>query len=123
MSFKFSERSLKNLSQAHPNLVKIANELIKEMDVIVICGHRGEKEQNDAVKRKASKLKWPKSKHNKMPSLAIDVVPAPVDWDNIAKFKEMCLKVEEIAKRLEIPITLGRDFSFKDWPHIELKVG
>jgi hypothetical protein len=32
----------------------------------------------------------------------------------------MCEHVEEIAKRLGIKIRLGRDFSFKDWPHIEL---
>lgn len=120
MSFSFGKRSLSNLVTCHPDLIKIANELIKEMDVAVICGHRGKEEQNAAVKRGASKLKWPKSKHNSLPSQAMDVCPSPIDWNDIAAFKEMCLKIEEIAKRLNIPIRLGRDFSFRDWPHIEL---
>lgn len=114
--YKFSERSLKNISQCHPDLQKIAHELIKEMDVMVICGHRGEKEQNEAFARGNSKLKYPKSKHNKMPSLAIDIIPYPVDWEARARFVDMRNRIRKIAERLGI----GVRFISWDLPHTEL---
>lgn len=113
---KYSARSLKNIGQCHPDLQKIANELIKEMDVAVICGHRGEKEQNAAVARGTSKLRWPHSKHNKIPSLAMDVVPYPVDWEARARFLEMRERIKKIAARLGIELR----FISWDLPHIEL---
>lgn len=119
MSFKFSERSLKNLAECHPDLRRIAHELIKEMDVLVIDGHRGEKEQNDAFARGTSKLKWPRSKHNKLPSLAFDAVPlidGKIDWSARARFLEMRERMKAIAKRLNIPVR----FISWDLPHIEL---
>lgn len=90
------------------------------MDVTILCGHRGEKEQNDAFNKGNSKLTWPRSKHNRFPSEAVDVAPYPVDWKNISAFNKMCKKIEELAKELGIKIKLGRDFSFKDYPHVEL---
>lgn len=119
MAFKFSQRSLKNLEQCDPRLQKIAHELIKEMDVVVICGHRGEKEQNDAVKRGTSKLAWPKSKHNKVPSLAFDAVPlvaGKINWEARAEFVKMREKMRVIADRLGIKVR----FISWDLPHIEL---
>lgn len=116
MAYKFSARSLKNLSQAHPDLQAICHELIKEMDVVVICGHRGEKEQNEAFARGNSKLRYPRSKHNKMPSLAVDVVPYPINWEARARFLEMRERMRAIAKRLDIPVR----FISWDLPHLEL---
>lgn len=116
MSFRYGERSMKNLSQCHPDLQKIAFELIKEMDVTIICGHRGEKEQNEAFARGTSKLKWPKSKHNQTPSLAFDACPYPIDWENRAKFLEMRDRMKKIAARLGIKVR----FISWDLPHIEL---
>lgn len=118
--FKYGKRSLTNIAQCHPDLQRIANELIKRMDVMVICGHRGQRDQDEAYRTGKSKLKWPNSKHNKIPSQAMDVVPYPLDWNDLGRFKEMCGHVEAIAKELGIKIRLGRDFSFHDWPHIEL---
>jgi peptidoglycan L-alanyl-D-glutamate endopeptidase CwlK len=112
----FSKRSLTNLEQCHADLQKIAHELIKEMDVIVICGHRGEKAQNEAFNRGTSKLRWPKSKHNKTPSLAMDVCPSPINWEERAKFLTMREKMRAIAKRLDIKVR----FISWDLPHIEL---
>lgn len=113
---KFSKRSLNNLNQCHPDLQRIATELIKEMDVVVICGHRGQKEQDEAFARGTSKLRWPHSKHNKTPSLAFDACPFPIDWEARAKFLEMRERMWAIAKRLEIKVR----FISWDLPHIEL---
>lgn len=116
---KFSVRSLKNLGQCHPDLQKIAHELIKVRDVVVICGHRGEKEQEAAVKAGASKLHWPKSKHNKVPSLAFDAVPlvnGKINWEARAEFVKMREDMRAIADRLGIKVR----FISWDLPHIEL---
>jgi peptidoglycan LD-endopeptidase CwlK len=118
--YRFSKRSRDNLKQCHEDLQKIAHELIKEMDVVVICGHRNEQEQEQAFIKGTSKLRWPRSKHNKTPSLAMDVCPYPIDWKDTKRFIEMCTRIERIAQELQIGIRLGRDFSFKDYPHVEL---
>jgi peptidoglycan LD-endopeptidase CwlK len=122
MTFKFGQRSKRNLGQCHADLQKIANELIKLGNYTVLCGHRNEHDQNEAFKHGYSKLKFPHSKHNKLPSLAMDICPYNngVDWKDLAAFDLMCDRVEEIAKRLNIKIRLGRDFRFRDYPHIEL---
>jgi len=117
---KFGKKSLERLATCHEDLQAIAHELVKIMDVTVLCGHRGEKEQAQAFIDGHSKLTWPRSKHNSLPSRAVDLAPYPVDWKDIKRFSEMCTHIESIAKRLGIKIKLGRDFSFKDYPHIEL---
>ncbi len=116
----FSDRSLKRLHECHPDLQKIALELIKELDVIVLCGHRGQEEQNAAYHDGKSKLKYPHSKHNSTPSHAVDLAPYPIDWNNIPRFQHMCDRIKVIAHRLGINIRQGRDFSFRDYVHTEL---
>lgn len=117
---KYSKRSLDRIHECDERLQLIAGELIHRMDVTVLCGHRGEAEQNKAFKEGKSKLQWPDSKHNKMPSLAIDIAPYPIDWNDIARFKIMCEYILDIANELGIKIRQGRDFSFVDWVHTEL---
>lgn len=113
---KFSARSLKNLSQCHKDLQAIAHEAIKEFDFVVICGHRGKEAQNKAVRDGTSKLAWPKSKHNKTPSLAFDACPYPINWEKRARFLEMREVFKKAAKKLGIKVR----FISWDLPHIEL---
>lgn len=114
--FNYSKLSLKRIAECHPDLQKIALELIKEMDVTVLCGHRGQVEQDTAFRLGNSRLKWPRSKHNKKPSLAIDIVPYPIQWKNLDSYREMRGRIAKIAKRLGIRI---RTIEW-DWPHTEL---
>lgn len=94
--------------------------------VQVICGYRGKEEQNKAFAEKKTKLEFPKSKHNKFPALAVDIVPDPdrnpktISWVDLTQFELMLKVVESVACDMELKIRLGRDFSFKDWPHVEL---
>lgn len=120
MANKFGQKSLERLRTCHDDLQLLCYAILEEMDITVLCGHRGEKEQNEAFIKGNSKLKFPKSKHNKVPSLAVDIAPYPVDWNDIKKFEEMCKIAERQAEKLGIEIRLGRDFSFKDYPHVEL---
>ncbi len=88
MTYAWGQRSLMRLAQCHPLLSLLMHRVIKRpdlpFDLTVLCGHRGELEQEIAFKSGASKLRWPKSKHNAMPSLAVDVAPlleGKVSWD------------------------------------------
>lgn len=120
VGFSFGPKSLERLSECHPDLQRICNELIKEMNVTVLCGHRNQADQEAAVESGMSREHWPHSRHNSMPSRAVDLAPYPLDWHNIAAFVDMCDRIKRIAQELNIPIRQGRDFSFLDYPHTEL---
>ena len=52
---------------------------------------------------------------------AVDVVPLPLDWNNIASFEKLGEKIMQKAEDLGIKIKWGRDFKgLKDYPHFEL---
>ena len=89
-------------------------------DAHVAWGSRGEKDQNDALKRGTNKAKWGESPHNFIPALAIDLFRLtitgaewPASWFN-------AYVGPEVAKHPEL--TWGGTFShFADRPHIEIK--
>ena len=117
----FSKRSTDNLATCHRDLQKVAHEAIKHFDFTVIQGHRGKAEQNKAYREKKSKLQWPLSYHNKLPSLAMDCVPHPLNWQDKASFDKMGAVMKEAAKTVGVKIKWGGDF--RDWydgPHVEL---
>ena len=89
MSFHFSKRSKDNLATCHLPLQKLAKAALatSPIDFIVIEGHRDKAKQDEAFRKGASKLRWPKSKHNAMPSYAMDVCPYPISWNDIEAFK------------------------------------
>jgi peptidoglycan L-alanyl-D-glutamate endopeptidase CwlK len=100
---------------------------IKKTDFSVICGFRGEKEQNEAYASGNSKLKWPQSKHNKKPSEAVDVAPWPIDWQDISRFKQLSEVVIEEWKNLDAEDTEGWKLEWggnwtqlKDYPHFQI---
>ena len=54
-------------------------------------------------------------------SLAVDVVPLPLDWEDIPAFEKLGEKIMAKAEELGINIRWGRDFTtLKDYPHFEL---
>lgn len=135
---KFSKRSLERLGQCHVDLQIIFKEVIKHYDCSILCGHRGKKEQDKAYKEGKSKLVFPKSKHNLTPSLAIDVVPYPIEWNDLKRFYYFGGFVKGIASQLlkegfiSHEIRWGGDWDsdndfadqkFTDLPHFELKFG
>ncbi len=117
----FSKLSLERLATCHPLLQDVARAAIKRVDFLVACGRRGEQEQNEAFARGFSKLKFPNSKHNKTPSLAMDLVPWPVDWNDVKRFEALAKIVKEEAAKLGVAISWGGDWKkFRDRPHYEL---
>ena len=126
---RFSSRSLIALRQAHPKLQEVAYRAIERHDFTVICGHRGRAEQEAAYRKGTSNARFGQSPHNFTPSLAIDIVPYPLDWDDTAAFKKMGDVFMSCARELKIPVRWGADWdrddrhsdeSFLDWPHFEL---
>jgi peptidoglycan L-alanyl-D-glutamate endopeptidase CwlK len=101
-------------------------------DCSIICGQRGEEEQNEHFRAGRSKVKFPNSRHNASPSLAVDVIPYPFkpeDWENRELFAHFAGVVRGIAYTMEIPIRWGGDWDldfriketrFFDGPHFEL---
>lgn len=129
MSHKLTKLSLQRLSTCHPDLQRVVLHAAETFNFQVQCGHRGKQEQNEAFARRTSKLKWPNSKHNKQPSLAVDLIPLPVNWNDLKKFREMMDVVKASAAKLGVKVRFGNDFnqngvigddSFIDWPHVEL---
>lgn len=130
---KFGKRSEKNLSECTDNIQRLFREVVKHYDCSVICGHRGEKEQNEAYYSGRSKLKFPDSKHNGFPSKAVDVVPyfknkPNIRWDDREKFYEFGGFVQGVAAMMDIDIRWGgnwdgddelKDQTFFDLPHFE----
>ena len=129
----FNQRSKDNLSTCHTVLQKLFNDVILEIDCSVICGHRGEMEQNNAYESGMSKVAFPHGKHNSIPSLAVDVYPYPYDWEaggwkfndvfaegnldkmrrainNIKKFYFFAGRVKEKAELLCMKIRWGGDW-------------
>ena len=70
----FSEKSKKLLDTCDSRIKLICNDAIQYVDFAIITGHRTQEEQ-DALYPKYTKLKWPNGKHNKFPSMAIDIAP------------------------------------------------
>lgn len=126
----FSQRSSEQLATSHPDLKRLFNEVIRHYDCTVLIGHRGEAEQDAAVKAGTSKLSYPNSKHNSEPSQAVDVVPYPINWNQRERFYHFAGFVFAIADMMQIKLRWGGDWNstgdfaankFEDLPHFELE--
>lgn len=126
----FSQSSQDKLATCDDRLQRLFNEVIKYYDCTVECGARGEFEQELAVRNGMSQLHYPNSKHNKVPSLAVDANPYPWRWSRQKESIYFAGFVKGIAALLGVPIRWGGDFNrdmdlqndnFVDSPHFELE--
>lgn len=123
MTFKFSDRSQNNLNTCHPNLIELMETSLESspLDFSIICGYRNKTDQDKAYEEGKSFVKYPHGKHNKIPSRAVDIVPYPVDWEDIERFIELSKHIKKVARNLDISIWYGGDWkTLKDYPHYEL---
>lgn len=125
---KFSLRSKERLATCHADIRKVCNELIKYINFSVICGYRRKDDQDKAYAEGKSKLKWPKSAHNSLPSKAVDIVPYPLDWNDIGSFKQLHGAFMVVAQQLFDAAEIGSKFEWggdwkklKDYPHYQIK--
>lgn len=132
----FSEQSLMRLRTCDERLQKLFEEVVRRYDCVVISGHRGEAEQNGLYKAGKSQLKYPASKHNSKPAMAVDVAPYDpkiknVPWNHKERFYYFGGIVQVYAWQMGIPIRWGGDWdgdgefhdqSFIDLSHFELSI-
>lgn len=126
----FGVYSRTRLVTCDPRLQQLFNEVVKHFDCRVLCGHRTEAEQNQALHDGYSKLAWPLSKHNTNPSMAVDVVPWPVDWEDRERMVYFAGLVKGVALGLGLKVRWGGDWDsdtevmdekgLRDLPHFEL---
>jgi hypothetical protein len=128
----FSERSLRKLADCHPDLQRLFHEVIRHWDCTVLVGFRSREEQEAAFEQGHSEKHWPDSLHNKMPSLAVDVAPFPVDWNDLKRFYFFAGFVLGTARQMGINVRSGLDWSMDtqvkdqkliDGPHYEIVGG
>ncbi len=126
---KFGKRSLERLETCDERIQSVMHELIKLMDVTVLEGHRSNERQAELLAAGKSKLGPGKSKHNQMPSLAIDIAPWPIDWDDAERFSYMAGLAKGIAHAQGVTLRWGGDWDsdgelsdnrFNDLPHLEI---
>ena len=119
MAYKLGTRSMQSLSGVHPDLVDVVKLAITitEVDFTVIEGIRNINRQRQLYK--AGKSTTMNSRH--ITGHAIDMVPWPVDWEDLERFNVMAEAMKTAAEVQEIPIVWGGDWkSFYDAPHFEL---
>lgn len=126
----FGSSSREKLETCHDSLVAVCELVIETYDFTVLEGHRSGKRQNELFRQGKSKLKAGQSKHNNLPSLAVDITPYPIDWENVKRFYLLSGMMFQAAADLGVRIRWGGDWdgdwvhtdqSFHDLPHFELR--
>jgi len=101
------------------------------MDFTVLEGHRGEERQNELQAAGKSQLRYPNSKHNTFPSMAVDIAPwvnGTISW-NWDDFNPLADHILDTWAMLVLDgrtsggfkLTWGGTWrSFPDGPHFQL---
>jgi len=122
--------SIIRLQTCDERLIKVITAVSMFWHIRVIEGHRGRVNQDAAYSLGKSKLLWPHGKHNASPSLAVDVTPEPIDWNNDQRLIYFAGFVIGMARKMDIELRWGGDWNgwndprrnqFKDLVHFELK--
>lgn len=145
----YSERSQKCFDELDPRLQRVLLYIkdVLQIDHAIIQGYRGEEDQNAAFASGASQLRYPQSKHNRIPAAAVDVIPyirlsfakGGVHWHNEdplvkeAYYRDMVrlATIIQLVARLIFNLELrwggdwDRDWTisdnkFNDFPHLEI---
>lgn len=125
----FSSISQARLATCHPDLQKLFSTVIQFWDCSVTAGFRNKADQDAAYHDGKSTKPWPQSKHNSTPSMAVDVYPYPIDFNDEKRMYAFAGFVLGIATSLHLNIRWGGDWNqdhqvknetFIDLPHFEL---
>ena len=126
---KYSAKSIERLKTCDPRLQAVFQSVLKEFDHSILCGHRNQADQDLAVSEGRSKVNWPNSQHNFMPSRAVDAAPYPIDWGDRERFTLFAGYVLGTAAQMGVKLRWGGDWrmrfdpkknEFDDLVHFEL---
>lgn len=127
--YSLSPRSKSELETCDDRIQRVIFKALELIDVSVLDGFRDADEQNKAFETGKSKVKFPDSKHNKKPSLAVDVAKSPIDWNDVNSFYFLAGTILTIAHYEGVKLRWGGDFNrdgnmkndkFIDLPHFEI---
>lgn len=134
--YRWGRRSLQRLEDVEQSLVRLMTAAIADercpCDVTVVEGHRTMARQAELYAKgrtapgpRVTNARPGQSRHNSMPSQAVDVGPCDrhgnVLWNDRDAFDAFGRHVETIAGELDIPVRWGGRFSFYDGAHFELQ--
>jgi peptidoglycan L-alanyl-D-glutamate endopeptidase CwlK len=125
----FSEKSRDRLDSCHRDLQLVCEAVIPFYDFTVLEGRRSNERQEELFRQGKSKLRAGESKHNERPSLAVDIAPYPIDWNDANRFFLLAGMMFQAASERGIVLRWGGDWdtdwshtdqTFNDYPHFEL---
>ena len=127
---------MSKLATCERDLQTIMQEAIKIVDFSIVYGHRTAEEQAELFAKGRTKKgnivtycdgTEKKSRHNYLPSKAVDLVPYPEGWQDEKRFYYVAGVVMTIADRLwkegkiEKRLQWGGNWKkFKDYPHFQI---
>jgi peptidoglycan LD-endopeptidase CwlK len=141
MKPKYGPRSRKVLGTLHVDLQIIFQAVLSlGYDHSLIEGHRDKETQNFYFDQGKSKIRWPKGRHNTVPSEAVDAMPwftslPHIDWKHepsihhfagvVRGVAAMLYNMGEIKHRIRWGGDWDRDYNVRedqwdDLPHFEL---
>lgn len=124
MSYRFSNRSKHMLGSCDPRIQDLFNDVIEVYDCKVLEGHRIREHQDHLYQIGMSRVQFPNSLHNSYPSMAVDVAPYPIDWNDRERFVAFGSFVRGIAHAKKLSIRWGgdwdQDFDLKDQIFMDL---
>ena len=138
----FGTKSIARLETCHENLQILMREVVKHFDCSVIFGHRTREVQAGLYAQGRTmpgrvvtncdgvvKLSKHQGADGEQPSMAVDIVPYPIDWSDEERMVYFAGFVKGVAVRMGIKIRWGgdwdsdtetKDTGFRDLPHFEL---
>ena len=131
----FGIKSKEHRDTCHYYIKVVLDEAIKIIDFSVLEGNRLESRQKRLFKEGKSKCDGiiNKSKHQTIPSLAVDIAPYPIDFSDAekarARFYHLMGVIKAIAHTKGIEFRFGMDWdgdntytdqSFDDLQHLEI---
>jgi peptidoglycan LD-endopeptidase CwlK len=139
---KFGETSTERLSTCHDNLRLLMDEVVKTFDCTIVFGHRTREVQAGLYAQGRTmpgkivtncdgvvKLSKHQGVDGEKPSMAVDVVPYPINWRDEERMVYFAGFVLGVASRMGIKVRWGGDWNsdtetkdtgFRDLPHFEL---
>lgn len=81
-----SAASSRRLAGAHPLLRQLFTAVAAQIPILVLDSQRGRRAQEQALAAGHSRAHFGQSAHNWSPAVALDVVPAPLDWNDFGRF-------------------------------------
>lgn len=128
MTYRFGKTSKERMIGVRPELVAVPERALSygiiDMTIVPYGGLRTEADQKKLFDEGASKTM--NSMHRPQSDgygHALDVVPYPIDWNDIERFKLMGTLLFRAAMELNYEIEWGGHWNWKDYPHIQTPRG